>query len=140
VDMRFDLADDPNLNNTDQNAAKNMDHGWSVPIVQHFIDSVMAAFPDRQFSMVGFSMGPTIIRDALRRLHREKKKPFERIKDLVFASGAHHGVAYCDKLCAENPTMRGKVGCEMGDRSNYKQTKFHAPLNGPDGAFETPCA
>jgi hypothetical protein len=90
--------------------------------------------------MVGFSLGPTLIRDALRRLHRENKKPFERMKDLVFASGAHHGVVNGDKLCTTNPTMRGKVGCEMGDRAHYKQTPFHASLNGPDGAFETPCA
>jgi hypothetical protein len=36
--------------------------------------------------------------------------------------------------------MRGKVGCEMGDRTAYKQTAFHVPLNGPNGDFETPCA
>jgi hypothetical protein len=111
-----------------------------VPIVQHFIDSLIQAFPDRQISIVGFSLGPTLIRDALRRLHREKKHPFEHIQDLVLASGANHGVVNGDSLCKTNPTMRGKVGCEMGDRAHYVQTKFHAPLNGPDDAFVTPCA
>jgi MFS transporter, SHS family, lactate transporter len=140
MDLRFDRVDDPNANNATENLAQNMDHGWAVPLAQHFFDKVFAAFPDRQFSIVGFSLGPSVIRDALRRLHRENKKPFERIKDLVFGSGAHHGVVNGDKLCTENPTMRGKVGCEMGDRTAYKQTAFHKPLNGPDGAFETPCA
>ena len=35
--------------------------------------------------------------------------------------------------------MRGRVTCELGDRTSYVQTAFHKPLNGPDGAFETPC-
>ena len=28
----FDLVDDPDTNNETENAAKNMDHGWGVPI------------------------------------------------------------------------------------------------------------
>jgi SHS family lactate transporter-like MFS transporter len=145
IDFRYDkVDDDPGAGQANAldvaNPGQNMDHGWTVPIAEHFFDKVFAAFPDRQFSMVGFSLGPTVIRDALRRLHRANKKPFERIKDLVFASGAHHGVKDGAKLCASNPTMRGHVNCELGDRTAYEPTAFHAPLNGPDGAFETPCA
>ena len=35
--------------------------------------------------------------------------------------------------------MRGKVACELGDRTAFQPTAFLKPLNGPDGAFETPC-
>ncbi len=144
ADLRYDLVDDPKANLDTENAALNFDHGWAVPIAQHLFESVMTAYPDRQISIVGFSLGPTIIRDALRRLHREKKKPFEHIKDLVLAAGAHHGVSSYRKLCGNpdkptNPTMRGKVACELGDLTAYKPTKFLTALNGPDGAFETPC-
>lgn len=138
-DFRFDKGDDPATNNETENAAQNFDHGWAVPIAQHFFEKVFAAYPDRRFSIVGFSLGPTIIRDALRRLHRENKKPFERIKDLVFGAGAHHGVSSYRALCDKNPTMRGRVACELGDLKAYQPTKFLTPLNGPDGAFETPC-
>jgi hypothetical protein len=100
----------------------------------------MTAFPTRKISIVGFSLGPTIIRDALRRLHRRNVKPFERIKTLVFAAGANHGVSTFRKLCGPNKTMRGRVACELGDRTAYQPTEFLKPLNGPNGAFETPCA
>ena len=139
VDARFDLGDDPGTNNTTENAAKNIDHGWYVPILQHFIDSMMTAYPTRKFSIVGFSLGPTVVRDALRRLHRAGKKPFERIQTLVLASGANHGVSSFRTLCGTNPTMRGKVACEMGDRTSYSPTTFLTPNNGPNGAYETPC-
>ncbi|MDF2693670.1 MAG: hypothetical protein K0S65_2053 [Labilithrix sp.] len=138
-DFRFDKIDDPATNNDTENAAQNFDHGWAVPIAQHFFESVFAAYPDRQFSFVGFSLGPTIIRDALRRMHRANQRPFERIKDLVFGAGAHHGVSSYRKLCDKNPTMRGKVACELGDLTAFQPTKFLTPLNGPGGAFETPC-
>jgi hypothetical protein len=36
--------------------------------------------------------------------------------------------------------MRGTIVCEMGSRSNYVQTYFHKPLNGPKDLFATPCA
>src|SRR5262249_54137495 len=80
------------------------------------------------------------IRDALRRLHRDKKKVFGRVKDLVLAAGAHHGVSSFRKLCGTNPTMRGRIACELGDRTTYQLTVFEAPLNGQAGAWETPCA
>jgi pimeloyl-ACP methyl ester carboxylesterase len=140
IDFRIDKVDDPQTNNDTENAAQNIDHGWSVPIAEHFVESVMAAYPDRKISLVGFSLGSTVIRDALRRLHRANKKPFSRVKDVVLAAGANHGVSTFRSLCGKNPTMRGKVACELGDRTAYTPTEFHKPLNGQDGAWETPCA
>lgn len=140
VDFRIDKVDDPNQNNDTENAAKNYDHGWAAPILEHLVDSVLAANPGRKIAMVGFSVGPTVGRDALRRLHRAKKKPFERISSLVWAAGAHHGVSTFRKLCGPNPTMRGRIACELGDRTAFLPTDFSKPLNGPDGAFETPCS
>lgn len=145
-DFRFDKVDDPATNNDTENAGQNFDHGWAVPILEHLIESVIAAEPDRQISIVGFSVGSTVIRDALRRLHRDNKKPFEHFKDVVLASGANHGVSTYRKLCGSNPdtpsnpTMRGKVACQLGDLTAFQPTKFLAPLNGPNGDFETPCA
>jgi hypothetical protein len=85
-----------------------------------------------------------VVRDALRRLHRAGKQPFARIRDLVFASGGHHGVSTFRKLCIDptnpsNVTMAGHCACEMGDRQAFTPTTFDTPLNGPGGAFETPC-
>lgn len=139
IDLRIDKVDDPNGNNTTENAAKNYDHGWAVPLVEHLVDSVMTAFPDRKLAMVAFSIGPTVTRDALRRLHRANKKPFSRLTHLVFAAGANHGVSTFRGLCSSNPTMRGRITCELGDLTSYTPTYFSTPLNGTDGAFETPC-
>lgn len=139
IDFRYDKSDDPKGNNTTENAAMNFDHGWAVPIAQHFIESVMTAFPDRQLSLVAFSVAPTVARDALRRLHRAGKKPYERFKDLVFAAGSHHGVSSFRSLCGSNMTMRGRVACELGDRTSFTPTVFLGPNNGPGGAWETPC-
>jgi hypothetical protein len=36
--------------------------------------------------------------------------------------------------------MKGTVVCEMGSLLNYQPTSFTTPLNGPDGAYETPCS
>lgn len=139
ADFRFDKVDDPAANNDTENLAQNFDHGWAVPIAQNLFESVMKAYPDRQISIVGHSLGPTVIRDALRRLHRANAKPFEHVKDLVFLAGANHGVSSYRSLCGVNPTMRGTVACQLGDRTAYTPTDFLKPLNGPDGAFETPC-
>lgn len=139
VDMRFDKTDDPTGDNVKQNAAHNFDHGWGVPIVAHFIDSVIKAFPGRQIQIVAFSLGPTVVRDALRRLHRSNTHVFEHVDGVVFVSGANHGVSTFRTLCSSNPTMRGRVACELGDRVAYTPTDFERPINGPDGAFETPC-
>jgi hypothetical protein len=140
VDVRYDKTDDPTGNNKTENAGQNFDHGWAEPILEHFIDSVMTAFPDRQLSLVAFSVGPTMARDAMRRLHRAGKKPFEHFSSFVFAAGAHHGVSSFRALCGSNPTMRGKIACELGDLTAYTPTAFLAPNNGPNGAWETPCS
>jgi pimeloyl-ACP methyl ester carboxylesterase len=157
VDMRPDKSDDPTTNDEHTgNPAKNIDHGWGVPIVQSFIGAMMNDYPSRQLSIVAFSLGPTVVRDALRRLHRAGAHPFEHIDTLVFASGAEHGVStfsqpgYCvDPAHPDNTTMKGRVTCEMGNRQAFTPTAFDKGLNGPNtntandgrflGAFETPC-
>lgn len=141
IDMRIDKTDDPATNNTTENAARNIDHGWATPIAEHFIGSVMKANPNRKISLVGFSLGSTIARDALRKLYGDGERPFERVKDVVLAAGSNHGVSTYRALCSTNPTMRGRVACELGDRNAYGNgTPFLNLLNGPDGAYETPCA
>ncbi len=140
VDLRFDQVDEPATNNDTENAAKNMDHNWAVPIVQHFIRSAMEANPTRRFVVVGFSLGATVVRDALRRLLvNEGYNAFARLNDVILMAGANHGVSSF-ALCGANPTMRGTVACQMGNRAAYEPTDFMRPLNGPGGAWETPCA
>jgi pimeloyl-ACP methyl ester carboxylesterase len=140
IDLRIDLVDDPQGNNDSENAARNIDHGWAVPLLQHFIASMLEAHPDRRITIIGFSLGVTVIRDALRRIHLEGEvDAWSRIEDLIYLAGANHGVSTCG-LCGQNPTMRGEVTCEMGCRDNFRVTEFMKPLNGPDGAFETPCS
>jgi len=140
ADMRYDLVDDPAGNNDTENAAKNMDHGWGVPIVQRFIHAVLDAEPDRQIVIIGFSFGVTVARDAVRRLAiNDEVDIFPRINDMILLAGANHGVS-SSALCGVNPTMRGQVTCEMGDRAAYSPTAFMTPLNGPEGAFEAPCS
>ena len=154
VDMRIDLVDDsPSADGG--NFAKNIDHGWAVPITQELIKQVMIANPDRKVSIVGFSLGATVVRDALRRLFVQNQdgewdvNVFSRLQDVIVASGAHHGVKTFADLCGKNTTMSGTVTCEMGQRNTYTQTEFHTPLNGPSmfsagqafgGWYETPCA
>ena len=156
VDLRVDLIDDPiSPQGSDTgNTPKNADHGWSVPLLQELLKRLAIANPDRQLSVVGFSLGATTVRDALRRLWVENAEGtwdvniFARVKDVVVASGANHGVVTFSRLCGTNLTMRGTVTCEMGQRNQYTQTAFHRPLNGPQidgetqfgGWFETPCA
>ena len=140
VDQRIDLTDDTGDGTTSTgNIQHNIDHGWAVPIAQHFFEQVFKQYPDRDFSIVGFSLGPTIIRDALRRMHRANEKPYERIRDLVLCSGGNHGVSTYRAFCNVNQTMAGRVACELGDRTSYTPTDFEKPLNGDNGAFETPC-
>ncbi len=144
VDLRIDLVDDPQSNNDTENAARNVNHGWATPLAQHFIASAMADEPDRRFVIIAFSLGSTVVRDALRRLHLEAQgggpNPWERLDRVVLLAGAHHGVSTYAALCGSNPTMRGQIACEMGARDNFATTDFMAALNGPDGAYETPCA
>ena len=153
VDFRTDLWNtaEPISNNTEYNAAGNIDHGWSTPILQSLIKAVMKNNPNRKVALVGHSLGVTVVRDALRRLYVEHTKglegainPFPQVSHVVLGSGANHGVATYDSpylLCSgKNKTMRGTIVCEMGSRSNYVQTYFHKPLNGPRDLFATPCA
>ncbi len=152
VDLRTDMANavDPSANNTTENQAGNIDHGWSTPITQSLIKAVMKNNPGRKVSIVGHSLGATVARDALRRMfveHLEDKpgavNPFPQLHAVILGSGANQGVSTYDapsSLCGPNPTMRGTIVCEMGSRSNYVQTYFHKPLNGPKGLFATPCA
>lgn len=153
VDMRIDLVDDPG--GTTGNAAKNIDHGWGVPITQELIKQVIIANPGRHVSIIGFSLGATVLRDALRRLFVQYQdgvwdiNVFSRVDDVIAASGGHHGVKTFTALCGNFTTMNGTAACEFGQLNTYTQTAFHTPLNGPaatgegevfGGWYETPCA
>jgi pimeloyl-ACP methyl ester carboxylesterase len=153
VDFRTDIVTniDPAANSTTQNAAGNIDHGWSTPILQGLLKAVMKNHPDRKVAMIAHSLGVTVARDALRRMYVEHVQnkpdainPYTRVSHVILGSGANHGVATYDPalgaLCANNKTMRGTIVCEMGSRSNYVQTYFAKPLNGPLDLFSTPCA
>lgn len=156
IDMRTDKIDDPNSPEGKDigNTPKNADHGWTVPLLQELIKRVAIAYPERKISLVGFSLGATTVRDALRRLWVENQDGtwdvniFSRVDTVVAASGANHGVVSFAKQCGLNLTMRGTVTCEMGQRNQYTQTAFHRSLNGPamaglaefGGWWETPCA
>ena len=157
IDMRTDKVDDPASPEGQDtgNTPKNTDHGWNVPLVEELVKKVAIAYPDRHIALVGFSLGATTVRDALRRLwvewsdHQWDTNIFERVDAVVLASGANHGVSTFAKECGANLTMRGTVTCEMGQRNTYTETDFHRPLNGPamptdhgefGGWWETPCA
>ncbi len=141
IDLRIDENDDPQSNNDTENAARNVDHGWATPLAQKFIAAAMQAFPTRHFAVIGFSLGVTVTRDALRRLTLAGDlNPWERLDHVILLAGASHGVSTFAKLCGKNPTMRGRVACELGNRDHYTPTDFLKALNGPSGAHETPCA
>jgi pimeloyl-ACP methyl ester carboxylesterase len=151
VDLRFDLVDDPASGNPN----KNMDHGWAVPIAEALIKQVIINNPGRRVSLIGFSLGATVMRDALRRLFVQFRNDqwdinvFTRVEDVIAASGAHHGVKSYTALCGNNNTMAGTAACELGALNAYVPVSFHEPLNGPaltgaseafGGWYETPCA
>lgn len=156
VDFRTDLVDDPNSpeGKDTGNTPKNQDHGWTVPILQDLIKQLAIANPNRKISLVGFSLGVTGVRDALRRLWVEYQDGswdvniLSRVDAVVLGSGANHGVVSFATECGVNLTMRGTVTCEMGQRNQYTETEFARPLNGPPiaglpqfgGWWETPCA
>jgi hypothetical protein len=157
IDMRTDLIDDPKSpeGKDTGNTPKNADHGWTVPLLQALIKQVAIANPDRKLSIIGFSLGATSVRDALRRLWVEHADGtwdvniLARMQDVVIASGANHGVVSFAKQCGLNLTMRGTVTCQMGQRNQYTETTFHRALDGPPmptpggefgGWWETPCA
>ncbi|MFP2925137.1 esterase/lipase family protein [Pyxidicoccus sp. 3LG] len=151
VDFRTDIVTSVDPNATSQNSAGNIDHGWATPILQSLIKSVMKDQPNSKVALIGHSLGVTVARDALRRLYVEWAtgragaiNPFPQVSHVILGSGANHGVSTYDTagggLCQTNSTMRGTIVCEMGSRSNYVQTYFHKPLNGPFDLFATPCA
>lgn len=153
VDFRTDVVTnlDPTSDNAHYNAAGNIDHGWATPILQSLVKAVIQNNPDRKVALIGHSMGVTVTRDALRRLYVEHLRgtadsvnPYAHVSHVILGSGANHGVSTYDPtlgaLCFNNKTMRGTVVCEMGSRSNYSQTYFAKPLNGPLDLFSTPCA
>jgi hypothetical protein len=153
VDFRTDIVTsvDPASDNKTYNAAGNIDHGWATPILQGLVKAVMKNNPNRKVALIGHSLGVTVMRDALRRMYVEHVQgkadainPFPRVSHVILGSGANHGVSTYDPalgaLCDNNKTMRGTIVCEMGSRSNYVQTYFHKPLNGPRDLFSTPCA
>jgi len=136
VDMRIDKVDDP----TDQNPARNIDHGWSTPIVQSLIQAVMNDFPNRKITVIGFSLGSTIIPDAFRRLHLAGVEVFPRLQDVILAAGAHHGVSTYRKYCINQPYMNSEAACQLGDRTSYVPTPFLSADNGASDVWDTPCS
>ena len=149
-DARTDLVatlGDFDTDSATGNPFLNIDHGWAVPMLQSLVTAVMTENPDRQVSLIGHSLGVTVIRDALRRMHLAfadgeagAPNPFAQIKDVILASGANHGVTAGQLLCESFTHMRGAVGCEMGDRDAFAPTYFSTPNNGPSDYFGAPCA
>jgi pimeloyl-ACP methyl ester carboxylesterase len=121
----------------------NVDHGWSVPIVQELLKDLIAANPNQDISLVGHSLGYTVIQDALRRLFNDFKagrmstNPFAHLRHVILASGAAHGVSGGTANCGFYKTMRASVNCEMGD---WQATAFNKLLDGPEDLYTTPCA
>ncbi len=148
-DARTDLVNtltDFDADNATGNAFRNIDHGWAVPMLQSLIQAVMTENPDRQVSLVGHSLGVSVIRDALRRQHLAFRagdttvNVFAQLGDVILASGAIHGVNAGQLLCESFTHMRGRVGCEMGDRDSFAPTYFTRVNNGPSDYFGAPCA
>jgi pimeloyl-ACP methyl ester carboxylesterase len=143
-DVRYDMVP----TDTKNNPSKNYDHGWAVPIVQSLLTNLFAQYPaPRKFNIAGFSIGPTVVRDALRRMLRNGQNPFARIHSLYYASGANHGVSTYSQLCGSetaplNGTMAGLAACQLGNRATYVLTPFESPLNGTvdDPSYDTPCS
>jgi pimeloyl-ACP methyl ester carboxylesterase len=148
IDMRHDRTpltgqDPDNCMGATCNVAHSMDHGWGVPLVMHFIRTVLTAYPDRQVSLIGHSFGVTVIRDALRRLYiRDGYAVWPRLKDVILLSGGNHGVSNACGFqeCGVNTTMRGRAACQIGNRDAWQPNCWSLALNGSDGAWETPCA
>ncbi len=151
-DARIDLVatgvTDLDLDPMTGNPFLNIDHGWPVPMLQSLVRAVMTNNPERKVSLLGHSLGVTVIRDTLRRLFNEHLadpdnavNPFAQLQDVLLLSGANHGVFDGNRLCETFDHMRGTVGCEMGDRTMAQvPTEFNRRLNGPQDLFAAPCA
>ena len=123
-----DLQNDPECN-----SPHSFNHGWSTPIAQHFIYSAMKAFPDRDFVLIGHSLGVTIIRDALRRLllhygpHSDDKSfnPYAQLDRVILLSGGNRGVS---SGCGHGG-MTGKDSCwAKACRKHQLATKLHTEI------------
>ncbi|MEO0460980.1 MAG: alpha/beta hydrolase [Myxococcota bacterium] len=150
-DARVDLVGAEEGFNPDQNTGNpffNIDHGWAVPMVQSLVRAVMTENPERDVSLIGHSLGATVIRDALRRMYNESKagnagavNPYTQLQDVILLSGANKGVRFGGTLCPGFPNqMRGTVTCEMGELLAFQPTYFTRVNNGPDELYTTPCA
>lgn len=159
VDLRYDLVPTDLTNSTATspyyNAAQQFNHAWSVPIAQKMVESLYTMYPNRKFVIIGHSLGVTIARDLLRRMHRAGEKPFDRLQAFIGASGGNHGIkpgngtpgsgAYAD-LCGSDPshpinkTIRGASACELGNYDGWVVSTFERPISGPSENWETPCA
>jgi pimeloyl-ACP methyl ester carboxylesterase len=144
-DVRYDMVPTDMTNNP----AKNYDHGWAEPIVESLLTNLFEQYPaPRMFNIAAFSIGPTVVRDALRRMTRKGLNPFARIHALHYASGGNHGVSSYETDCGSemsplNTTMAGLASCQLGNRSGYVVTPFEHPLNGGQTdiqSFDTPCS
>jgi len=132
VDMRIDKNDDPKGNLQTENAANNIDHGWATPIVQHFIEATLAAFPDRRRVGHRFSLGVTVVRDALRACTWLTWRAAPTPGSASTASSSWRRQPRC--LDVPHPVRlesdhAGRVACEMGDRLAFTPTDFMQPLN-----------
>lgn len=146
-DARTDLVEDLDDYDVMANPNRNIDHGWSVPMLQALVNAVMTNNPDREVALIGHSLGTTMIRDAMRRMYIDfldevqgAVNPFTQLADVILASGANHGVS-TGPLC--DPTVRNMsiaVTCEMGDRGAFVPTYFSTVNNGPNDLFGAPCA
>lgn len=153
-DARTDLIAGQNNGTYDRatlNPFFNRDHAWDVPLFQALVKSLITNYPNRKLSFVTHSLGTTTTRDGLRRMYNEFKagvagsvNPYEHVQDLVYASGANHGVgsgtALCQLLDPANPNTRYTVACELADRIAYQPSYFLAPNNGPNDLWAAPCA
>ena len=153
-DARVDLVGTLTDYSADQasgNPFLNIDHGWAVPMLQSLLRNVMTNNATRKVSVIGHSLGATVVRDALRRMYvafRDGEagavNPYANLQDVILLSGANHGVSTAALLCPGGSpvtaNMRSTVTCEMGDRTAYVPTYFTNPINGPRDLFSTPCA
>lgn len=146
-DARTDLVTELDDWSQETNGNRNIDHGWAVPMLQSLVKAVLNDNPGRQISLVGHSLGVTVVRDALRRLYIEFRdgesgavNPFPRLEDVILASGANHGVSTggaCDPAIRLMPIQ---VTCEMGNRDAFVPTYFSEVNNGPNDLYSAPCA
>ena len=127
-----------------------------MPLLQELIKQVAIANPDRHIALVGFSLGATTVRDALRRLWVEwadrtwDVNIFSRVDTVVARVGREPRRRQLREASAAlNLTMRGTVTCEMGQRNQYTETDVPPPAQRPadttthgefGGWWETPCA